>query len=133
MRVLVADKDPYELDAFRAALEAPDLEVLTARDGEQTVEVALQELPDVLVLAASLGQMGGFAVCRDLKTLAGQGAIPEPKIIVLIEREADAWIAGWSLCDAWRTKPVEPADVDRLVRELAAPPHEAPPAEPARL
>ena len=60
--------------------------------------------------------MGGFGVSRELKMLARRRAtIGEPKIIVLLEREADAWIANWSRCDAWLVKPVDPAEVDRLI------------------
>ena len=61
--------------------------------------------------------MVGFAVSRELKTLADQGKIVEPWVVVLIEREADAWVAGWSRCDAWLVKPVDPLDVANLVRE----------------
>lgn len=119
MLVLVADKDPYGLEAATSALRAPDVDVLTAMDGAEAMGIARDQLPEVVVVASSLGQMGGFALSRDLKTLAGAGAIPEPRILVLLERDADSWLAAWSGCDAWRTKPVESGELDRLVRELA--------------
>jgi DNA-binding response OmpR family regulator len=122
MRVLVADKDPYDLEAYASAIEAPDVEVFTARDGDETIRLAHEHTPDVIVGNASLGRMGAFAISRDLKTMAGLGELPEPKIFVLLEREADAWLAAKSLCDLWRTKPIEPAEVERIVRELHSPP-----------
>jgi CheY-like chemotaxis protein len=80
--------------------------------------LARERSPDAVVVASSLGQMGGFAVSRELKTLAETGQVPEPKVVVLLEREADAWLAAWSRCDAWLTKPVDPNEVAYLVQEL---------------
>jgi DNA-binding response OmpR family regulator len=119
--VVVAEKDPIELNALRGALEAPDCEVLTATDGAVVVKLAEQHEPHAVVVAASLGRMGGFAVSRELKTMAEQERIREPWVVVLIEREADAWLAGWSRCDAWLVKPADPVDVADLVREKVTP------------
>lgn len=119
MLVVIAEKDPYDLEALRAAFEAPACEVLAAFDGNVALGLTRERSPDAVVLASSLGQMGGFAVSREIKTSAGLGEIPEPKVIVLLEREADVWLAGWSRCDAWLVKPVDPQDVADLVRRLS--------------
>lgn len=119
--VVVADKDPIELAAMRGALESPDSEVYSATDGAVAVRLAEQHEPHAVVVAASLGRMGGFAVSRELKTMSELGKITEPWVVVLIEREADAWLAGWSRCDAWLVKPVDPVDVANLVREKVTP------------
>ncbi len=121
MIVVVADKDPIELAGMRGALESPDTEVFSATDGPVVVHLAQQHEPHAVVVGASLGRMGGFAVSRELKTLAEQEKIREPWVVVLIEREADAWLAGWSRCDAWMLKPVDAIDVANLVREKVTP------------
>jgi DNA-binding response OmpR family regulator len=118
--VLVADKDPHDLDLAVATLKARDMDVVVASDGDECVRLAVEHLPEVVILGASLGSRGGLGVSRDLKTMAAAGELPEPKILVLIERDADAWLAGWSMCDAYLTKPVEASELDALVRELAA-------------
>lgn len=105
---------------LRSGLEAADCEVVTATDGPVVVNLAGSRSPDAVVVGASLGQMGGFAVSRQLKTLADIGEIREPKVVVLLEREADAWLAGWSRCDAWLTKPVDVGELDAILRELVA-------------
>jgi DNA-binding response OmpR family regulator len=116
--IVLADKDPYDLQALHAGLVAPDREVLIVADGHNIVTVTQARAPDVIVMGASLGHMGAFAVCKDIKLHAKTGALREPKIIVLLEREADAWIAKQSLCDAWLTKPVDLEALDRLIVEL---------------
>jgi DNA-binding response OmpR family regulator len=119
--VVVADKDPIELAAMRGALEAPDTEVYSATDGPVVIGLAKRHEPHAVVVGASLGRMGGFAVSRELKTMAEEGDLREPWVVVLIEREADAWLAGWSRCDAWLLKPADPIDVANLVREKVSP------------
>jgi DNA-binding response OmpR family regulator len=118
--IVLADKDPYDLDALRSALDAPGREIVTVADGGNVVILAAARAPDVVIVGASIGHMGGFAVSRELKTMADTGEIREPKVIVLIEREADAWLAGWSRCDTYLVKPVDPLDVDDLVRKLVS-------------
>jgi len=119
--VVVADKDPVELAGMRGALESPENEVFSATDGAVVVRLTQQHEPHAVIVGASLGRMGGYAVSREVKTLAEQGKIREPWVVVLIEREADAWLAGWSRCDAWMLKPVDPIDVANLVREKVTP------------
>ncbi len=118
MLVLLADKDPFELEAMRVALSSTGLEVVTTHDGDEVLKLARERQPQVVVAGASLWQMGGFAVSRELKTMAGQGLLPEPAVIVILERTADSWLARWSRCDAWRAKPLDFEDLEQLVLDL---------------
>jgi DNA-binding NarL/FixJ family response regulator len=120
--LVLADKDPHELEVLRAGLDAPDREIIALVDGENIITLARSRSPDVVVVAASLGSMGGFAVSYKLKNMADNAEITEPKTVVLLERTADAWLAKWSRCDAFLTKPVDPAEIDAVVTELAAAP-----------
>jgi DNA-binding response OmpR family regulator len=117
--VVIADKDPYDLQALQAGLAAPDREIVIVADGENVITLAQSRHVDVVVVGSSLGQMGGFAVSRELKMVADTGAIAEPKVIVMLEREADAWLANWARTDAYLVKPVDVAELDALIGELA--------------
>ena len=118
MLVVLALKDPQELQALKAAFESPECEVLTSYDGREVVALVRERSPDAVVVSSSLGQMGGFAVSREIKMSAEAGEHPEPKVVVLLEREADAWLAGWSRCDAWLPASSDPLDVSDLVGRL---------------
>jgi CheY-like chemotaxis protein len=117
--IVLADKDPYDLAILRSAVASPDREIVEVQDGPNVVTLAHARGPDVVIVAASIGQMGGFAVSYELKTMADEGKIKDPKVIVLLERAADSWLAGWSRCDAWRVKPVDPAEIDEIITDLA--------------
>jgi DNA-binding response OmpR family regulator len=120
--IVLADKDPYDLQALQAALQGPDREVLIVEDGGNVVTLAQARSPDVVVVGSSLGQMGGFAVSRELKMLAEMGMITQPKVVVLLEREADSWLAAWSHCDVWRVKPVDFDEIERIVEGFVGQP-----------
>lgn len=121
MFIVIAEKDPHDLEALRAAFQAPDCDVLAAFDGSVALALAREHSPDAVVLGSSLGQLGGLATSREIKTSVQQGEISDPKIVILFEREADTWLAAWSRCDAWLVKPADPVDVADLVRELLSP------------
>lgn len=118
MLLVLAEKDPHELEALRGALEAPDRDIVVVADGPNVVTLAIARNPDAVVIGSSVGRMGGFAVSRELKTRAEIGEVKSPVVLVLLERQADSWLAGWSRCDGYLVKPVDPLDVDDKLREL---------------
>ena len=122
MLLVIADKDPHELEVLRAGLTAPDREIIAFLDGDHVITLARSRSPDVVVIGASLGHQGGLAVSYELKRMADNGEITEPKVIVVLERQADSWLANWSRCDAYLVKPVDPADLDAVMTDLTGAP-----------
>jgi len=120
--LVIADKDPHELEVLRAGLTAPDREIIAFLDGDHVITLARSRSPDVVVIGASLGHQGGLAVSYELKRMADNGEITEPKVIVVLERQADSWLANWSRCDAYLVKPVDPADLDAVMTDLTGAP-----------
>ena len=89
------------------------LEFLEAGDGEQGVNVALRERPEVVVVDEIASRAGAFSLVKTLR----DADEPFPGVIViLLERKADTWLAEWSGADAWVVAPVDPfAVADRIV------------------
>ena len=83
-----------------------------AANGELALHAALRDRPDVVIADELASRMGAFALARSLRDDA------EPfdgVIVILLEREHDAWLASWSGADAWYVKPADPfAVADRL-------------------
>ena len=56
-----------------------------------------------------IGNMGGIAVAIDLRLEAGAGRVPDVSILLLLDREADRFLAKRADADAELVKPIDPA------------------------
>lgn len=103
-------------------------DVEAALDGEHTVarvrrgadvRGAVAELePDLVVLDLQIGNMGGMATCLDLRLEAGAGRLPDLPVLMLLDREADVFLARRSGADGWLVKPLDALRIQRAVQAL---------------
>lgn len=75
-RILVVDDDPVITDFLSSRLQSADIEPLVAHNGLQAVEVAGEELPDLILLDIRLPGMDGYEVIARLKQERATEAIP---------------------------------------------------------
>lgn len=109
-RILIVEDEPNMVAGLRDNFEYEGYEVLTAGDGVEGLERALNESPDLVVLDVMMPRMSGLDVCKQLK--AKRPSIP---IIMLTARgqEVDK-VVGLELgADDYVTKPFS-------IRELLA-------------
>lgn len=106
----------------RSGTGAP-VDVREAQDGVEAIALAWRWRPDVVVADEITSRAGAFAVAKDLK-----GAVPPhpAKVVILLDRPQDRWLAAWSGADAWFDKPVNPFELaDAVAGPPAAPEEEA--------
>jgi len=119
--ILVAAEAPWVRDLVRATFTGPDQRVVECERG-QDVRRAVAELgPDLVILDLQIGNMGGVAVALDLRLEAGEGRLPDTPIVLLVDREADRFLARRADVDLVLVKPVDPGILRRRVRELLEP------------
>jgi len=113
-RVLVVDDEPSLVRAVAGYLVREGFEVITATDGEQAVELARRELPDVVVLDLMLPGLDGIEVCRVLRTFT------DAYVIMLTARadEVDKLIGLSVGADDYLTKPFSPRELVARVRTM---------------
>jgi len=75
-RILIAEDEPALRDVLRMQLELEDYEVLEAHDGRQALQMATEELPDILLLDVMMPFMDGYGVCRHLRAQFSTRHIP---------------------------------------------------------
>jgi DNA-binding response OmpR family regulator len=66
-KILIVEDDPNLLETLKYNLQRENYEVLTAADGEQGLEIALDRNPDLVILDVMLPKLSGFEVCRILR------------------------------------------------------------------
>jgi PAS domain S-box-containing protein len=110
LRIIVVDDNKDAADSLAMLLEFDGHHVLTANDGLAGLDLALDVVPDVLVLDIGLPQLSGYEVARRIRQ------DPRSSNVILVavsgwgqeKDKADATAAGF---DHHLTKPV---DFDRL-------------------
>ena len=119
-KILVVEDSPTYLRKIADFLQIQDYEVITAVDGEEALEKAVQENPSLIVLDVILPKKNGFQVCRQLKT---SPATQDIKILMITSKSQDS-DRFWGLkqgADEYMTKPfvedVLLANVNRLLSD----------------
>jgi DNA-binding response OmpR family regulator len=75
-RILLVDDDQDILTSMQAALEPTGAQIDTASNGNQAVELAEKEQPDVIVLDMMLPGRSGFLVLEKLKARKPRNSKP---------------------------------------------------------
>jgi CheY-like chemotaxis protein len=65
--ILVADDESHILHVVSLKLRHAGFRVVTARDGQEALELAVQELPDLLITDYHMPQLSGLELCQKLK------------------------------------------------------------------
>jgi PAS domain S-box-containing protein len=84
--VLVVDDDRPAVDLVQVILENEGFRVLKAYQGQEGVDVATREHPDVIILDLIMPEMSGVAVAHQLKQIPATRTIP---IIVMTSLDVD--------------------------------------------
>jgi len=118
--VLVASDADWVRDHVRAALVGPGFELIEVERG-QVVRGAVDERePDLVIVDLQIGNMGGMAVALDLRLEESGGRLPHVPILILLDREADRFLARRSAADAMLVKPIDAGTLRRTVKTLLA-------------
>ena len=106
-KILVADDDPDILEILRYNLTQEGYEVVTAKDGDEALDKARKQQPDLIVLDVMMPRKTGVEVCQLLRT---QSAFEKTLIIFLTAVSDDlAQIKGLETgADDYLTKPLSP-------------------------
>lgn len=67
-RILIIEDNAANLELMTYLLQAFGCTLLTAHDGEEGIEVASRELPDLIICDVGLPQIDGYEVARRLKS-----------------------------------------------------------------
>ncbi len=104
--ILVAtDSDDVAEETF-SALASYGTTVSRVRKGQDVRPVVKELEPDLVILDLQIGNMGGVATSIDLRHEAEAGRLKEVKIVMLLDREVDKWIATEAQVDAELVKPL---------------------------
>ena len=116
-RILVVDDLPENREILAGLLEPEGYTVITAKDGQEGLERALADPPDLILMDVSMPRMTGFEACRRLKADERTHLVPLVLVTGLVAREdrIQGIAAG---CDDFLTKPVDSEQLMARTRSL---------------
>lgn len=115
--VLLATDADWLFDEVTAALGGTH-NVHRVREGAAVAGAVNSVNPKLVVLDLQIGNMGGVATSLLIKQEARAGRLPETPVLLLLDREADEFLASESDADAWLTKPLNALQLRRAAQSL---------------
>ena len=103
-KILVVEDEPNQVELIEFNLNSEGYEVVVARDGEEALNLAEEENPDLILLDWMLPKVSGIEVCRQLRRSKMTREIP---IVMLTARSEESdKIRGLDIgADDYITKP----------------------------
>ena len=118
-RILVLTDEDWVRNEVHAALSVPGVELVDHPDPASAAAAAIELGAGAIISDLQVGSMGGMAVARSVRnTEPEEGAI---LVVLLLDRRADAFLAGRAGADAWVTKPFTARELRDAVGPIAAP------------
>ncbi len=120
-RVLVVDDDEVIRQLIAVNLTLEGFDVVTAVDGKDCLEKVGEAAPDVITLDVMMPRLDGWVTATQLRRNPKTAGI---KVVLITARaQEDDRSRGRQIgVDAYLTKPFDPAEMIRVVRELAGAP-----------
>jgi DNA-binding response OmpR family regulator len=113
--ILIIEDDAAMLRGLKDNFEYQGYGVLTAADGEDGLNAALDKKPDLIILDIMLPKINGYEICR----LIRQEKLEMPIIMLTAKGEESDIILGLNLgADDYVTKPFSPKELVARVRAV---------------
>lgn len=126
-RLLLVEDNDMNRDMLSRRLQRRGFEVLIAVDGEEGIQVARSERPDLILMDMSLPLLDGWETTRRLKASPSTSWIPVVALTAhAISGDREKALAAG--CDEYDTKPV---DIVRLLEKIQFLLHKNGEAQPA--
>ena len=116
-RILLADDSLTTLTMHRMILAGAGYELLTAKDGQEAVEVATSQRPDLILMDVVMPRKTGFEAVRVLRNQAETKSIP----VIMVTTRAEPRVIEICFqcgCSDFINKPVDGAVLLAKVRNV---------------
>lgn len=116
-KILIVEDNPQNMRLVKITLSAKGYTLLEATDGEQALDMAREERPDLIIMDMRLPQMSGFEVTRKLRepptfsytTIIG---------VTAYGMKGDREKVLESGCDAYLSKPINTRELPGMIAEM---------------
>ncbi len=118
-KVLIVDDSPAQVFSLKKLVEDWGHQTLTAENGDQALQIARDELPNVILMDVVMPGMNGFQAARKLSRDQATRSIP----VIFVSIKDDEADRIWGMrqgATAYVTKPVNPDILQSAITEAVA-------------
>ena len=116
-KILIVDDSENIRSVLKLNFEYLGYEVLSARDGEEALQIMERDHPDVVILDVMMPRQNGFQVCRKIKSDPVHAATPVIFLTAKGQKEDRYWGRDCG-ADEYLTKPFSAAELERIIERL---------------
>jgi DNA-binding response OmpR family regulator len=117
-KILVASDGEWVRDLVKSAFVGPGQQVVEVARGQDVRDTVAAQEPELVILDMQIGNMGGIATALDLRMEAAAGHVPDVSILLLLDREADRFLAKRASADGELMKPVDAGMLRRAAKQI---------------
>ncbi len=118
-RILIVDDSPTEVHVLKTMLEKNGFQTISANSGEEGIEVAKKEKPDVILMDVVMPGLNGFQATRQLTKNQETSAIP----VIIVTTKDQQTDRVWGLRQGAKdyvTKPAQESDLVGKIQSVLA-------------
>ena len=116
-KILIVEDNPQNMRLLEILLRSESYTLLKAIDGEEALEVAVSEKPNIIVMDIQLPRISGLEVIRKLRQMPAFNHVP---IIALttyaMKGDREKFIEAG--CDAYLSKPISIRELPKMIAEM---------------
>jgi DNA-binding response OmpR family regulator len=101
-----------------AVVGEPDTDIVEVDSGQAVVGAVDEYEPDLVIVDLQMGNMGGMAVCSELRLEESIDNLPHVPVLMLLDRRPDVFLAKRSGAEGWLVKPLDPIRLRRATTAL---------------
>ena len=116
-KILIVEDNPLHMRLLEMTLRDKNYTLLKATDGEEALDIAARERPDLIIMDIHLPEMNGFEATKNLRENPAFSHTPIIAITAYaMKGDRDRVIE--SGCDAYLTKPINTRELPKVIAEM---------------
>jgi len=116
-KILIAEDNPQNMKVARMAVRPYGYTLLEATRGDEALDKAVRDKPDLIIMDIQLPKMDGLEVTGRLRQMPDFRSIPIIAVTAYaMKADKDKAIAAG--CDAYLSKPISTRELPRVVAEM---------------
>jgi len=116
-KILIVEDNPQSMELIEMILRTEGYILLQAIDGEEALDVAMRERPDLIIMDIKIPKMSGLEVTRKLReTPALRHTLIIGVTAYAMKGDRERIIRAG--CDAYLSKPINTRELPRMVAQM---------------